>query len=134
MNLPSIGELDRRVRLRVRSDSTRADEPGLESEYAYTSKCWAKIQAVGNAIYSGSVQSGVTVTHRVTLRFRKGITDAHEVVETFEGVDTIYRVRRVSALGGRRFSVLEVEELGQAAEPGGGVFPPETAEGAYGYV
>lgn len=134
MNLPSIGELNRRVRLRVRSDKAKTDGPGIESEYDYTSESWAKVQPVGSAVYSGSVQSGVTVTHRVTLRFRKGITDAHEVVEAFEGAETIYRVKRVSDLGNRRFSVLEVEELGQAAEAGGGVFPPEPTGGAYGYV
>jgi len=133
MNLPSIGELNRRVRLRVRADNAKADGPGIESQYDYTSESWAKIQAVGSAVYSGSVQSGVTVTHRVTMRFRKGITDAHEVVETFEDAETIYRVRRVSDLGNRRFSVLEVEELGQASAPGGGIFPPEPTGGGYGY-
>lgn len=134
MNPPSIGELDRQVRLRVRSDTAKTDGPGIESAYTYTPKCWAKVQQVGNAIYSGSVQANVTVTHRVILRFRKGITDAHEVVETFEGVETIYRVRRVGDFGGRRWSVLEVEELGEAAAPGGGVFPPEPSGGGYGYV
>lgn len=134
MNLPSIGELDRRVRLRARSDKAKTDGPGIESEYDYLPECWAKVQSVGSAVYSGSVQAGVTVTHRVTLRFRRGITDAHEVVETFEGVETIYRVRRVSDLGNRRFLVLEVEELGEAVEAGGGVFPSEPSGGAYGYV
>ena len=133
MNLPSIGELDRQVRLRVRSDKAKSDGPGIESEYDYTAKSWAKVQSVGSAVYSGSVQSGVTVTHRVIMRFRRGITDAHEVVETFEGVETIYRVRRVSDLGNRRFSVLEVEELGKAAEAGGGIFPPEPSGSVYGY-
>jgi len=134
MNPPSIGELNRQVRLRVRSDTAKTDGPGIESAYDYAPKCWAKVQQVGSAIYSGSVQAGVTVTHRITLRFRRGITDAHEVVETFEGVDIIYRVRRVGDLDNRRFSVLEVEELGEATEAGGGVFPPEPDGGAYGYV
>lgn len=132
MNLPSIGELNRRVRLRARSDTAMTDGPGIESAYVYLPECWAKVQPVGSAVYSGSVQSGVTVTHRVFLRFRKGITDAHEVVETFEGVETIYRVRRVSDLGNRRFSVLEVEELGEAEEPGGGIYPPEPGGYSYG--
>ena len=52
------------------------------------------------------------MTHRITIRYRNGITNDWEaVVGEGEGA-TVYRVRRSSHLNGkRRFTVLEVEEL-----------------------
>ncbi|WP_081951609.1 head-tail adaptor protein [Pseudomonas cremoricolorata] len=133
MQIPRIGELTRRVYLRVREDIANPDDPGLQSQYLPAPKTWAKIQPVGNAIYSGSVQTGKAVTHRIILRFRSGITDAHEVVETYRGVDIVYRVRRVSDLGNRLFTVLEVEELGQALDPAAIPMPDTPAGGGYVY-
>ncbi|MFO3723952.1 head-tail adaptor protein [Pseudomonas sp. HLMP] len=119
---PASGELNRRVRLRLRRDLPQGDGVGLDSEYEGEFDCWAKIQPVGSAVYSGSVQSGAVVTHRVTLRFRPGITESHEVVAKYRGNEIVYRVRRSSDLSNRRFLVLEVEELGLAAEQGGGIY------------
>lgn len=109
MRYPGAGELNRPITLRVRSDFPATDM-GLDSNYPSSIPTWAKIEPVGSVIYAGSVQVDNTVTHRVTLRYRTGITDSHEVVEG----NTVYRVKRVTDMNGaRRFTVLEVEELGQ---------------------
>lgn len=105
--LPRIGELNRRVTLRRRSDAPVGDVDG-ESLYDESRQRWAKIEPVGAAVYSGSVQIGEAVTHRIWTRYLDGITDAHEVVYR----TSVFRVRRVTdANGARRFTVLEVEEL-----------------------
>ncbi|WP_458725652.1 phage head closure protein [Pseudomonas mandelii] len=114
---PGAGELDKHVTLR-RRDDVPADDMGLESVFSDLNPRWAKIEPVGSAIYSGSVQTDSKVTHRVILRYRKGITTAFEVVHG----DTQYRVKRGFNMNGKtRFTVLEVEELGQT-QPGGGIY------------
>lgn len=112
MNEPGAGELDRRVVIRQRVDVPDDLSGDLDSEFPQQRRTWAKVEPVGSLIYSAGVQADDIVTHRVTIRYRHGITDAHEVVERHGGVDTVYRVRRSSDLNGRRrFTVLEVEEL-----------------------
>lgn len=112
MRQPGAGELNRRVQIRRRRDFPDDVSGGLGSEFPEQLTTWAKIEPVGSALYSAGVQADSIVTHRVTIRYRHGITDAHEVVELRAGAEVVYRVRRSSALnGGRRFTVLEVEEL-----------------------
>lgn len=112
MRMPGAGELNRRVVIRERRDFPDEASGDLESTFPQQGKTWAKIEPVGSALYSAGVQAEDRVTHRVTIRYRHGITDAHEVVEVVGGVSTVYRVRRSSDLNGaRRFTVLEVEEL-----------------------
>jgi len=107
MDYPHIGELNRLVQIRWRTDQP-VDDIGVDSSFPETVERWAKIEPVGSAIYAGSVQIEATVTHRIIVRLLAGVTDHHEVVHG----TTIYRVRRVTDLNNaRRFTVLEVEEL-----------------------
>ena len=112
MNEPAIGELDTRVTLRHRDDQPNEFAADLESSFPVQKRTWAKVEPVGSALYSGSVQADSIMTHRITIRYRNGITNDWEaVVGEGEGA-TVYRVRRSSHLNGkRRFTVLEVEEL-----------------------
>jgi SPP1 family predicted phage head-tail adaptor len=106
---PHTGELNRRITLRLRSD-VPASDMGLEPVFSEPRKRWAKIEPVGTAIYANGVQTDNKLTHRITLRYHPGITDEHEIVHG----ETLYRVKRIADLNGaHRFTVLEVEELGQ---------------------
>ncbi|MDN7413012.1 phage head closure protein [Burkholderia vietnamiensis] len=107
MRIPRIGELDRRVQLRERRDYPYRDAE-LESEFPQQRSRWAKIEPVGAAVYSGSVQIDEKITHRMYLRYVDGVTSDYEVVYR----EQVFRVKRVGDLNGvRRFTVLEVEEL-----------------------
>ncbi|WP_218583817.1 head-tail adaptor protein [Pseudomonas akapageensis] len=115
MREPGAGELNRRIKLRLRSDLPAADF-GLDSVFTEEKWRWAKIEPVGTAIYVAGLQIDAKVTHRVILHFLDGLSESHEVLH---GVK-IYRVRRVADMNGsRRFSVLEVEELGPEQSAGG---------------
>ena len=112
MNEPAIGELDTRVTLRHRDDQPNMANADLESSFPVQKQTWAKLEPVGSALYSGSVQADSILTHRITIRYRNGITRDWEVVVGEGENATVYRVRRSSHLNGkRRFTVLEVEEL-----------------------
>lgn len=114
---PHTGELNRRITLRLRSDVPALDM-GLEPVFSEPRKRWAKIEPVGTAIYANGVQTDNKLTHRITLRYHPGITEAHEVVHG----ETLYRVKRSADLNGaHRFTVLEVEEVGQLKD-GGGIY------------
>nr|WP_242070536.1 phage head closure protein [Pseudomonas mohnii] len=117
MREPSAGELDRRITLRLRTDIPAPDQ-GLDSLFTDQKKRWAKIEPVGTAVYANGVQTEVKITHRVTFYYLKGMSESYEVVHG----DTIYRVRRVADMNGnRRFTLLEVEELGPQ-QAGGGIY------------
>lgn len=110
MEFPTIGELNQRIKI-----STRSDYPVLEtdiaSDYSGRRDRWAKIEPVGSAVYFGNVQIEAKVTHRIWIRYERGI-DVN--VEVDDG-QSVYRVRRATDLkGAKRFTVLEVEELGDA--------------------
>jgi SPP1 family predicted phage head-tail adaptor len=105
---PAPGDLDRRVTLRLWQDQPNAAF-GIDQTYDAGVTVWARIEPVGGSVYYGSKQTGEGVSHRITVRHRPGITAGHVA----ESGGLRYRVRRVSELGGeRRFTVLEVEELG----------------------
>ena len=107
---PGAGELNRRVRVRRRGDLPAADM-GPDSVFSERKVRWAKIEPVGTAVYAEGVQTDNKLTHRITLRFLKGVTDAHEVVHG----STIYRVKRSADMNGtHRFTMLEVEEQGES--------------------
>ena len=117
MREPSAGELNRRITLRLRTDIPASDQ-GLESLFAEQKRRWAKIEPVGTAVYANGVQTDMKITHRVTFYYLKGMSESHEVVHGA----TIYRVRRVADMNGnRRFTLLEVEELGPE-QAGGGIY------------
>ncbi|QBY56147.1 phage head closure protein [Cupriavidus oxalaticus] len=111
MDFPHIGELNKQVQVRRRSDLPAADM-GLDQTFPEQLDRWAKIEPVGSAIYAGSVQIDTIVTHRIFIRYLAGVTNAHEVVHGAR----LYRVQRVTDLNGAgRFTVLEVEELSHGA-------------------
>lgn len=108
MNFPHIGQLNRRVTLRRRTDLP-TDDLGVLPAFDGQVQRWGKLEPVGSAVYTGSMQIDAAITHRVYLRAIAGITNAHEVV----CAGRVYRVKRVTDLqGAGRFTVLEVEELG----------------------
>lgn len=120
---PAAGDLNRRIAIRLRTDIPAADM-GLSPEFSEIKPRWAKIEPVGTGIYASGVQTGNKITHRVWIRTLKGVTESHEVVHVthLEGEATysvvpdspIYRVKRTAPLnGGRRFTLLEVEEIGE---------------------
>lgn len=104
---PAAGDLDRLLLLRDRVDHAVADFD-LESETTAPVRVWARVQAVGAATYAAGVQAGNLVTHRVTIRYRGGVSDSSELVDGA----TVYRVKRSAPLGAaRRWLLLDVEEL-----------------------
>jgi len=114
---PGAGDLNRRITLRRRDDSP-APDGGLSSIFSDERKRWARIEPVGTAIYSGSVQADNKITHRITLRYLGVVPTDFEVLH----VGVVYRVKRATDLNGRhRFTVLEVEELG-LLQAGGGLY------------
>lgn len=127
---PTIGELNRRVAVRRRTD-TPAVDMGLDSSFSVLRGVWARIEPVGTATYTDGVQTDVKITHRISIRLLKGITDAHEIVHVraiaggvYEVVpDTpLYRVKRSADMNdSRRFTLLEVEEL-SPSQSGAGIY------------
>ncbi|ELY2552996.1 phage head closure protein [Cronobacter sakazakii] len=115
--LPDPGELNKRVQLRQRIDQAAADY-GVEPTYQDEKWVWAKVRQVGATTYHESVQADNTITHYITIRFRKGITSDYEVVSG----GTVLRVKRLRDLNSAvRYLLLECEELG-AEERGGDMY------------
>lgn len=115
MRAPEVGELRTRAVVRIRIDATSG--PGLESSFQEVAKRWCKIEPLGTATYTGSVQTGTAITHRIYCRFVCGLDSRHEVVAG----GRVFRVKRPTGLGGRHiWSVIEVEELQEADAPAGG--------------
>lgn len=100
-------KLDKFVQIRRRTDAPVGINE-LESQFSEQVSRWARIQPVGAGIYTEGQQAGHYITHRIWLRFVQGITTAHEVVHGRH----VYRVLRASDVdGGKRYTVLEVEQL-----------------------
>lgn len=114
---PGAGELSRRVRVRRRSDLP-ADSIGLDSVFSESKWRWAMIVPAGTGVYVDGIQTDNKFTHWITLRFLKGVTSDHEVVHG----STLYRVKRSADMNGsHRFTLLQVEELGEA-QAGGNIY------------
>lgn len=112
---PGAGALNSRVILRRRADLPATDG-GLQSQFSDEKWRWARIDPVGTAIYSGSVQVDNKITHRITLRYLGMLPIDFEVVHN----TVVYRVKRAADVNGRRrFTMLEVEELGLLQADGG---------------
>lgn len=112
MNLPQIGELNRRVKiwLTVHLPDERL---GFTQAAVREDEVWGKLEPVGAALYWGAKQVESGVTHRITVRRITGRTRPQDFAGVVElEVDGIrYRVQRVADLGGlNRFTVLDVEE------------------------
>lgn len=105
--LPGAGDLNKRIHLRQRIDQAAADY-GTEPVYQNEKDVWAKIRQVGATTYHESVQADDTITHYMTIRYRRGITSDFEVV--YGGY--VYRVKRLRDLNSAgRYLLLECEEL-----------------------
>ncbi|AOE63787.1 head-tail adaptor protein [Pseudomonas corrugata] len=127
---PTIGEMKRRVAVRLRTDTPAADM-GLDSSFSVLKGIWARIEPVGTATYTDGVQTDVKITHRISIRLLNGITDAHEIVHVRKGAgggyevvpDTpLYRVKRSADMNdSRRFTLLDVEEM-SPAQSGTGIY------------
>lgn len=114
---PESGELDRRITIRLREDLP-VEDADLDAVFTQPRHRWAKIRAVGTATYTDSVQTDSAITHRIWVRLLSGVTTSHEVVAG----GMVYRVKRTAPWGaGKRFSLIEVEELGQQ-QAGGGIY------------
>ncbi len=114
---PESGELDRRITIRLREDLP-VGGADLDAVFTQPRHRWAKIRAVGTAVYTDSVQTDDKITHRIWVRLLDGVTSSHEVVAG----SVIYRVKRSAPWGaGKRFTLIEVEELGQQ-QAGGGLY------------
>jgi SPP1 family predicted phage head-tail adaptor len=112
--LPDPGELDQRITIRRRVDQP-SDDFGVEPFYPESFDTWAKVEQTSATAYQGSVQTENKVTHYFTIRFRRGITADHEVVQDGQ----VFRVKRVRDLNSkRRYLLLECEELRADRGPG----------------
>lgn len=112
--LPDPGELNKRIHLRQRIDQP-ADDGGTDSVYRNEKNVWAKVRQVGATTYHESVQADDTITHYMTIRFRKGITSDFEVVYS----ENVYRIKRLRDLNSAgRYLLLECEELGAIERAG----------------
>lgn len=112
--LPGAGDLNKRIHLRQRIDQAAADY-GTEPVYQNEMDVWAKVRQVGATTYHESVQADDTITHYMTIRYRRGITSDFEVV--YSG--NIYRVKRLRDLNSAgRYLLMECEELGAVERDG----------------
>lgn len=115
MREPEAGELRTRAVVRIRNDTPSGS--GLNSHFEVVAKRWCKIEPLGTATYTGSVQTGTTITHRIYCRFVRDLDTRHELVAG----GRVFRVKRATGMRGRQvWSVIEVEELQAANAPAGG--------------
>jgi hypothetical protein len=113
---PEAGELRTRAVVRIRNDKPKGPA-GLEPTFEPVAKRWCKIEPLGTATYTGSVQTGTTITHRVYCRFVRDLDTRHELVAG----GRVFRVKRATGMRGRQvWSVIEVEELQAVDTPAGG--------------
>lgn len=113
MNLPSIGELNRRVTLFTQTHTPDANM-GFQPEVQEMMTVWGKLEVVGSGIYWGSKQIDEAVTHRIWVRRIRGATEPKLLRAVTEAVvdGMRYRVKRVEdANGAHRFTVMDCEEL-----------------------
>lgn len=108
------GELKYRISLFRRVDSPSLDLRAVSVDTKIGSY-WAKIEAVGGMYFMQGLQQNQLVTHRIWIRWIRGKTDEHSlshgVIVKCDGI--VYEIIRVmDADNTRRFTVLEVQELG----------------------
>lgn len=114
LRLPLAGELNRRVTISgFRTEPVGTND--AKTETPYISEVWGKVEVVGGSTYWGSVQVDSVVTHRIWVRWTKGLTApadlGHITRLVVGGVE--YRVRRVTdANDAHRFTMMEAEEVG----------------------
>ncbi len=119
MKLPSIGKLNRRLVIKRRTDEPDGDYD-VQATFDPIATVWANIEPVGGGTYYGSKQTDTTVTHRMIVRRWPETTWPSNITGDYqlECDGMSYRPHRISdANGARRFTVIEVEELGQSVAP-----------------
>ncbi|WP_234083020.1 phage head closure protein [Enterobacter quasiroggenkampii] len=127
---PEDGELNCRVEFRRRQD---VPEPGGGTHPMYTDmfKTWGKFRQVSGSAYLQSMQVQETITHTITIRYRKITSDMEAVID-----GSIYRVVRAGELSGQNeqktFAYIELKELG-AETPDDPPPGESTFYGGYGY-
>ncbi|WON77832.1 phage head closure protein [Serratia sp. UGAL515B_01] len=113
---PEPGELNRRAQFRTREDVPGSGHMGVDTVYHNTFSTWAKLAAVGDSVRIDSMQVDAAITHRIIIRYRRGVTTDDEVV--IEGM--VYRIKGAKDLNDeRRFLVISAEELGTVEAIGG---------------
>ncbi len=116
MPCPPIGELNRRVRIRIWTDTPNVSFGITPIEDMGVFR-FAKISPVSGTYNWGTKQIGDEITHRVWLRYGAGttpedITGAHVI----EYKNRRYRVKRATNLeDSQRFTMIEVTDLGNIA-------------------
>lgn len=118
MKLPTIGELNRRIQI-TRINHEPVQETNVQVNAVPVGKIWAKLEPVGGLTYWSSINVNETTTHRIYVRRVEGKTSPEALANiteiTCDGI--LYGVRRVSdVMGARRFTLIEVQELGVAAD------------------
>lgn len=115
LSIPTAGELTKRITLFRRVDLPSA-ELGAYSDDTVIGNYWAKIEPVGGLYFMQGLQQNQNITHRIWLRWIQGKTDEHSLNHgvMIKYHDIIYQIIRVmDADNTRRFSVIEVQELGE---------------------
>ncbi len=115
LSIPTAGELTYRITLFTRVDMPSA-ELGAYAQDTTIGSYWAKIEPVGGMYFMQGLQQNQSITHRIWLRWINGKTDEHSlthgVMIKCKGI--VYEIIRVmDADNTRRFTVCEVQELGQ---------------------
>ncbi len=111
----NIGQLNRRVKIFEWQDLPEGDF-GIAQDFTLRLEVWGNLRAIVGAAYRDGAQTFDEVTHRVVIRHQVGKTDVHQMsrVTTIEIDGQRYRIKRVNDWQDkRRFTVLEVLELGQ---------------------
>lgn len=108
MKRPQIGRLNRLIQLKDWQDVPEVSG-GVIRQLTLIAEVYASVSPVAGSIFHASKQTGSGVTHQIIIRYRPGLNDSTVVV--YAGRQ--YRVARVTDMNDeRRFTVLEVEELG----------------------
>lgn len=66
---PTVGELDKRVKLQTRSE-TAASAGGTTETFSDVATVWAKVEPLAVGKYIAGAQVEKVATHRVTIRYR----------------------------------------------------------------
>lgn len=110
---PTIGEMKRRVRIRVWSDAAAAGF-GIDQSFDAGQTIWARLQPAGTALFYGTQQIEPGMTHRLAC-WRSSTVNALVITRDHvaEHGGIRYRVLRVTDLeGDRQFVVMDLEQLG----------------------
>ena len=117
MNLPEIGELNRRISIYQIGTNPDAGS-GYEETRTKRFDLWAKVEIIGGVNYWGAIQADDAITHRFTIRRQAGARPEDFTRLTrilHEG--TWYVVKRATDINAaHRFTALECEaQYGESA-------------------